>query len=342
MTNKFLSKLLMLTACLTVCLGFAFLLTPKKMPTSVLAEGNENKITQANLALTESLVFKYYATVNEALISENAAIAMRFTMNDTNGDPYTTVVKDFEKDGKQYVFALKEIAPQLIAEEIDATLVLLDETNEIVEELASYNDYSVKKYLLALLKEDPSDELKLLIHATLNYGAASQVYQGNENTITKGLTFDTTLPALEERSTNTTNQVNIPIYDKTQTQFVGMGVWFDYVIIPYVYAYIADEDLGTVKFQLSFKNTSFLINPILIEKGENGGIYRIDLNALNPIDFAKSQSVKLIISSTKQQIPVSLNDYCYDVYYGDNSEEKDRILALALYQYGAAAVAYKG
>lgn len=340
MTKRFLSKLLMLGACLATCVGLAFLITPKTATKSVVAQTQENAIKQVNLSLTESLVLKYYATVDESAVKENTTLAMRFTMNDTNGNPKTSIVESCGLDeSSQYIFELKEIAPQLMAEEIDATLVLLDESDAIAEELASYNDYSVKKYLTSLLNsDDSSDELKLLVHATLNYGAASQAYLGKTNTITNDITFETDFSDFNNNeSTNTPNPDNLA---QNQTQFIGMGLWFDYVIIPYVYAYIVDTDLETVEFKLS---SDVVLKPTLVDKRENGGIYRIELGTYNPLQFAKFQSIKLYTSKNstpKQHMSVSLNDYFYDIYYSDNSTEESKNLALALYNYGVAAVAY--
>lgn len=280
-------------------------------------------ITQMNLALKESLVLKYYAVVADS-VAGSYTPAMRFEMNDTNGVAYETVVAALpEQDEGRYVFELKEIAPQLMAETVTATLILLDGETVAEDGLDSYSG-SVKEYLQALLAATTDETLTNLINATLNYGAQAQLYLGQENTITSDIEgFTAPNEALPEASEMVTNAGA-----EGETQIVGAGLWIDYTVMPYAYIYVktGDEAALTVNgTEVPAEEFVFVQN----STEEAGAVYRVDLGGVAPTAYATGYSLALNGSTAE----ISINALCAATG-GD--------FAVALYNYGVAAAAYNG
>ena len=204
-----------------------------------------------------------------------------------------------------------------MADEIDAEVVF---DNEVI---ASKYDYSVQQYAKNKLSDSPSDALKQLITDMLYYGNAAQNYlqyntdnlamQGVENLGTPSTaTPESTVFALEKNSEIDT----YPAY------FTGAGVWFDGVNRLYV-------KINTTE------NVTLTINGETVDVTDTV-VYTDGIMAK---DFGDTYTFVLSYNGqVMQTLTYSVNSYVYQMK--DNATMGE--LALALYRYGASAVAYVG
>ena len=336
MRKPFLHRLLALSTLLAISFGLC--ISHIASATKITFAEDSAMITQANMVLKESLGMNYYAEVADSVIENGTTLAMNFTMNDTNGNPYTTTVNGIQETTTQkYVFTLNEIAPQLLAENIKAEFVLLNESTKATKLLDTYDGYSVKAYLLSLLP-GASSTLKTLVYSILSYGAASQAYLGMSNTITNDLTIDAKFVS-PVHSDNTTNEIyNDEDNPAKGTQIFGMGVWFDRVITPYLTVYVANGDLES----LTVKTSKSILELKYYQDYADGALYRAEVFTLKPTEYSSSRNVTLTINNVKQRVSVCLNDYLYTIYNTKNNTQEEKDLAYTVYNYGVAATAYVG
>ena len=266
------------------------------------------KVEGANITIGETIVVNYYVT----LPIECVGATMRFTMAGKTTDEVAGKLQS----NLTYKYSF-EVPPQCMADEIDAEVVF---DNEVI---ASKYDYSVQQYAKNKLSDSPSDALKQLITDMLYYGNAAQNYlqyntdnlamQGVENLGTPSTaTPESTVFALEKNSEIDT----YPAY------FTGAGVWFDGVNRLYV-------KINTTE------NVTLTINGETVDVTDTV-VYTDGIMAK---DFGDTYTFVLSYNGqVMQTLTYSVNSYVYQMK--DNATMGE--LALALYRYGASAVAYVG
>ncbi len=296
----------------------------------------------AKLALGESLTMKYYVkkNTNEAL-ADGTFLAMHFeTDNEKTG-----VQGVYDATSDMYVFDFEYITPQCMGDEIDASLVIMNnDLEQVGEVLLTKNDYSVAEYLQTLLDSDAdslgiSEEeysaMEQLIADLIYYGTSAQNYRDYKtdallhnlvNCICGASAFEEIIDGKKELSTSTNSEV----------YFTAAGVWFDYVNQLY-FKFTAPEDA----------NVTVWIDgeEAYVENIEGTTTYIVYSDAILATEFDKTYEVELQVDGTTvQTLKYGVVSYVYAKQWDWNDVEgvhsEIAMLAQALYLYGMSAIAY--
>ena len=278
---------------------------------------NSVNISGAQVNLGESLAIKYYVDICEHLNASD--FSMSFTMNENE-----VTVTDYKVVDGQLVFTFGGIAPQCMGDNIVAKVMCGG------KEVTSLNEYSVKANLVTLLAEHPDNaKLKTLIHDTLTYGAAAQVYRNHntDNLVTdgvNGLISSTATPNTATTLEKSTSDV---------ASFKSAGVKFDYINQIYVKVNVTDENADVVKVYADGAE-------LTLEKSANG-VYIAYTDAIAATELT-TKTVKFTIEVDGEVVQTL--DYSVSAYVTamqNSTNEAMKALATALYNYGASAKAYK-
>ncbi len=262
-------------------------------------------ISSASLSLGESLAMNYYVKTTANL--DDAV--MFFDFNEVTYD-----VKGVKQADGRYMFTLDEIAPQYMTDNISATLKL-DETT-----LASKTEYSIQAYAQNTLNNNPSDELKQLLTAMLDYGEAAQKHEGYK---LDDLAANGTADFSDVEIAKEDNEISLednPDIDTYPAWFVSANIWF--------------SSVNKIRVTLSTaENVTLKINDV--EVPVNGTTVYTD--GIKATEFGNKVKFELYHNGTLMQtLYYSVYSYAYSMQ--DSAKMGD--LVKALYRYGEAAVAY--
>ena len=286
----------------------------------VIPDWYEADIKGASLSLGADLTMNYYAQINDSTAVPADRLAMQFKMNGK-----TVLVKDKTVDGGNYVFKLNGIAPHQMTDDIEASLVLLDEEGTSVERvLRIKSEYCVSDYLASVLEENEDNAvLKQLVQDVAEYGARSQYYKDYNRTNLPYNIVGAVAPS-DATPTDADNVKSLITYGISDVKFTGATVWFDTV-----------NRIG-VKLSTA-DNVTLKVNGAAVEL--TGTTYYTE--AISAIEFGKAFTFELYEGETLvQKFTYSVNSYVCAKW--NNSENSDMsTLAIALYRYGVSALAYK-
>ena len=231
------------------------------------------------------------------------------------------------------VFAYAGVTPQHFNDELTATLYNAEGT-----QLGEAKTFSVQSYLEGLLKLEYGesgcksalqyDAMKELAVDLLNYGAAAQLYRGEdtEHLANAGLTT--------EQKALATAKIAVSKTDKAVSgeAWVGAGVRFDYKLG--LYFVFTAESAG--EYTATINNEEVAPEPYAVEGKENCYVIRYNgFNATNMNDVVTAKLTKA--GEDDQTFAYSVKSYV-KAKGGDDSELAN--LVNATYAYGFAAVAY--
>lgn len=229
-------------------------------------------------------------------------LSVKFTMN---GYEY---VVDGKLEGNMIVFPFERIAPQCIGDTITAELMY----NGVV--IATKGNYSVKQNLANVLAQN--SDLEELVTAVLEYGAAAQIYQ---NYKTDALLADISNIALNGTPVS---DVNTP----DTTYFASATVFFNNVNQIYVKVTLEDGQ-------------SVYVNGAKAELVQIGDYTYVVTEAITALEFDNVYTFVVKEGDTElATLTYSVNSYC--AAKATTNETSIGKLAIALYNYGAAAEAY--
>ncbi len=286
------------------------------------------EITGASVNLGKDLSLLYYVRINDPSLLNFSKLSMTFVMNGKS-----VTVDEYEIVNGEYVFVLSGVAPQQMADLIDAS-VWVDG-----QKITEYNGYSIKQNCLNLLSktasqlglsEDAYAAMKTLISDLLFYGDAAAKYTQYANSVldgTEGITASTVLPTESDRMTMTGN-TDETLYIKSGT------VRFDTVNKLRIKIFAGVEHPESVTLRVN--GTEYALSDL---ENLGGGIYQLTTDAIGATDFDTVYTFELSYEgSTYATLNYSVNAYAYSKQ-GSNSDAMKN-LALALYRYGIAAEAY--
>ena len=277
----------------------------------------DTQFSGASLNIGKDLTLRYHVTLAEG--EDVGDYSVRFTMNDES-----ILVTESRAEGGKYVFSFCGIVPQTMGDNISAELI---KNGEIVDTMA---EYSVKEYVtdaLALYTED--NELCQLLSDLLYYGAASQKYRGYNTgaLVTDGVAG---LLAYSDRTPTDTTRSLVTNGDTSNASFVAAGVRFDYINTLYVK--LTAENIGKVRVTINGADAGIGAAP------GNADEYIVYTGIISALDFDTALEFRLYYDGALvQTLTYSVNDYAYGKSQSDSMGE----LALALYNYGESARAYK-
>ncbi len=278
-------------------------------------EITEPTITTATVTVGQNLAMNYTVALPKDYVIDG--MKMVFTMNGVS----VTV----EEDGTN-VFTYTRLAPQCMGDTITAELYSADGT--LVDTL----DYSVKAYAEDLLALYANNEyVTQLVVDMLNYGAAAQVYRDykTDALVNAGLTAtgSTVTPTDADNKLNAKVNEEIDPADYADYGFYAVGVRFDYVNKIFVRFKAPTLDGVTV-----------LANGVAINASASKDGYVAYSGAISALAFDEVVTFELQVNGvTIQTLEYSVNTYSLNKYQGGDAMAD---LALALYRYGASAVAY--
>lgn len=270
------------------------------------------EMTGASLTAGADLSLNYEVTLAEG--DEVSNYQMKFVMN---GFEY--FVNGELVSGNKYVFKFTGIAPQSIADEVDAYLMCGDEV------IVSKEGFSVKKYAECFLEqygEDPNYKKHItLLGDILAYGEAANDYTGfkpDADFSVDGLGASTVTPDAGDKGGR-----EISASTAEGIEFASAGVRFQYNNKIYV-KFDADKDV------------ILLVNGVEVEFEALGdGTYVYYTDGILATDFDTIYTFELVYNGeTVQTLKYSVNAYAISKYQQETPMGK---LALALYRYGVSA-----
>ena len=269
-------------------------------------------MTGAGLTAGADLSLNYEVTLAEG--DEVSKYVMKFVMN---GFEY--FVNGELVSGNKYVFKFTGIAPQSIADEVNAYLMCGDEV------IVSKEGFSVKKYaecFLAQYSGDPNYAKHItLLGDILAYGEAANDYTGfkpDADFSVDGLGASNVTPDEGDKGGR-----EISASTAEGIEFASAGVRFQYNNKIYV-KFAADKDV------------ILLVNGVEVEFEALGdGTYVYYTDGILATDFDTIYTFELVYNGeTVQTLKYSVNAYAISKYQQETPMGK---LALALYRYGVSA-----
>lgn len=231
------------------------------------------------------------------------------------------------------VFAYAGVTPQHFNDELTATLYNAEGT-----QLGEAKTFSVQSYLEGLLKLEYGesgckstlqyDAMKELAVDLLNYGAAAQIYRGEDTEHLANAELTT------EQKELATKKITVSETDKAVSgeAWVGAGVRFDYKLG--LYFVFTAESAG--EYTATINNEEVAPEPYAVEGKENCYVIRYNgFNATNMNDVVTAKLTKA--GKDDQTFAYSVKSYV-KAKGGDDSALAN--LVNATYAYGFAAVAY--
>lgn len=276
-------------------------------------------IASASVSLAGDIGVNYFAQVLDESVS---SLQMRFMV----GEGTPTVVDGEKQTDGRYKFTLS-LTPQCMADNIRAELL----NGEVCIDVK--DGFSVREYAKTLFEDEKSsDKLKALLSAMLRYGAAAQTYRNynTEDLATRGVEDLLTAASATEIPEASFSLVKAEgvTKDDCAVWFKGAGIRFDsenkiYVrlsgALPEGYTLTCDGEVMTASADGYFYTAA--ISPTAY-----GNNYEFVLKNGGKVLQTLSGSINACLSMAANAT-------------GATDEEKE--LALALYNYGVAAAAYK-
>lgn len=273
---------------------------------------------------------KESAAITGASISAGADLSFNYNVVLPEGDDASLYVMEFEMNGfvyevegvlvgEKYVFSFKNIAPQSIADLVNARL--LRDGVVVAEKLG----YSIKAWAADFVEaygDDPAYELYIvLLGDILAYGEAANDYTGfkpEADFSVDGLAASDKAPEGDGGRSVSESLVE-------GVEFTGAGVRFQYNNKIYV-KFVGNEDV------------SLLVNgeAVAAELGADGK-YIFYTDGILATDFDEVFTFELVVDDeVVQTLTYSVNAYSIAKYQADSAMGR---LAHALYRYGASAEA---
>lgn len=335
-----------LSAITCVCMGFALALG-NNVPAN--AEGENTYITGATIALSENIVAKYKV----ANIPEGYTTAR---MDYSFG--YNNYFEELQVgEATELTFSFKNITPNTMNREVNATLTLSGEGMENITE--EYNGFSVVNYAKMVFKSKPADlgmqseeqyaALRTLLADLLNYGSAAQGYR---NTDVANYAID----QLVYSQRNAVSEFVAPTEtDKTLTGTASAKLrWYDATLrfgdkVDVAFRILAkDAALGSdtlgVKVQKedgAQENAVLASSEAYIELAGTT-LYTFVYEGLSVTEFNDLLTVKAYVGDAQEgkTLTYSVKSYVYETINNQNATAEMQDLAKKAYTYGASVSNY--
>lgn len=282
-------------------------------------------ISGRQLSVGKDLAVTYVANVHKSFIGEYK-LAMKFEMKTSGGNAAFEIVapKTQNVSSGEYSFRFEHVAPQVMGEDINVSLVLVDDEGNVVKTLDTLTD-SVKKYLMQIVADDNSSAaLITLASDLLAYGQASKEYLNATE-------IKDVLDGTEQGLTPS----NVEVAESTPTIGASTGV------SKFTSAGVRVGNVNKLYFTFSADSTKTVtvkVGDKTLEATSLGnGNYVVYTDGIYALNHGVGVVAELLEDGqVVQTITYSINDYAYAMK--DNATVGK--VATALYRYGASAVAY--
>ena len=271
------------------------------------------KLHQASISLNGNIAINYYMLLSDKVLSDENAY-MQFTMAD--GEVITVPVSQGVAHDGYYVFSCAVSAKEMT----DDVVCQFFYTDGCTEEFT----YNVKAYTDDVLDVPCSDNVKALVEAILNYGAASQIHFG----------YNTDKLANGGNNPDYTDVV-IEGYGAVAGQGTKLATLYSASLI------LKSETTLRFFFQVdsSVENFTATHDGKTLEVKQRGGFYYVDVVGIAAKDL--DEDVTITISDGTESAEVFFNPmaYCQGVQNDDTGtytqEMKDLVAAIYLYNQAA-------
>lgn len=295
------------------------------------------------LSLSDSLAVNF--KIPSAPFTGASAVAsdpfVKFTFNGTE-----YVAKKYKTEDDCYVFSFEDIAPDMMCDNIKATLFVTLKGQAGPQLVASTN-YSIAEYcqkLLDIYGEDADNNLPLLklVVDTLNYGAAAQQYTGHNSSnlanafLTAGQKAWGTSAYFMSYGYNRSDYKTV---SSPEVEWEESGLELNSGIT--VRLKVAADDIEGIVLKITDKGTLNLSIPSSeFVKIDGTGEYYVYFSGLDPAQFDTA-----IYASFERNGKMVSNTLCFKVnnYIGELLNKKDttvHALLWKLYSYGLSAKEY--
>ncbi len=279
-------------------------------------------IKGASLALGSDISINYYALV----CPEDVETAyMKFIRNGKEYIAYPKASSSNVNSSRACVFTCEGVAPQAIGDNIKAELYV----DGVM--VASHDNYSVLQNCLNIYKNKAySDEsynnMKWLVLALMNYGAAAQKYAYYKTSTLANKEYEIGL--LEPAANQNIRSISSPI--SSSVKMTALGVYFDNA--NKVYVKFTAPSLSGITVAINGK-------PATIHKVEDEtNIYIAYSDDIPVLNFGFEQRIVLRNGTSSQVAVYSVNSYAYAKR--NSSDSRMAELAKATYTYGEYARKY--
>lgn len=271
------------------------------------------KLQRASVSFNGNIAINYYMLLSDEVLSDETAY-MKFTMAD--GEVITVPVSQGVAREGYYVFTC-EVAAKEMTDDVVSQFIYTDGCTE-------ESTYNVKAYTDDVLDDPCSDNVKALMEAMLNYGAASQIHFG----------YNTDKLANGGNNPDYTDVV-IKGYEAKADQGTELATLYSASLI------LKSETTLRFFFQVdsSVENFTATHEGKTLEVKQRGGFYYVDVVGIAAKNL--DNDVTIIISDGIESAEVSFNPmaYCQGVQNDDTGtytqDVKDLVAAIYLYNQAA-------
>ena len=295
-----------------------------------IIDGTEGQvdINSASLVLSDDICMNYYVSVPAG--AEN--VYMTFQLN---GE--TTTVTDYTIDANgRYVFCFAGINPQLMGDDICATVYATVGGKQITDCVAAY---SVRAYCVSQLnKFADDDKLVRLISDLLVYGAKNQIYQGykTDKLVTEGLELKpSTFPGVDESE----NVLHVSGLAHKAVRYSGVTLVLGNKVVLRLTVQTNDPDAFTYTVSSCGVDTVYTGEDLVKVSDGKYYLYFDELKATG-FDETVTATISCNGENVSQTVTYSVNSY---IQKNQNAEDEAlRELVQAIYNYGRSADDYAG
>lgn len=273
-------------------------------------------ITKRALSLAESFNYEVYAKV-----SVNTAPKMAFTVNGVK----TEVEGEATAEDGIYLFSFDGIAPQLIASDITAELIL-------GKDIADAKTASILDYCESLYETTEDAELKTLVEKVFLYGAEARNY-----VVAKELYTAEALPAVTSEIIKA-SVGEIPTYDGSVVTVTGTGASFESAN---VFFDATNKIIANFTVAEGIDPATVTVNGQAIGAPDANGVYTYTTEAQYAKYYDTPVSIVLAVGGEAvETLEYSVSIYARRIANSAEASAEMRALAAATYEYGVAAAAY--
>lgn len=285
------------------------------------------KIRGASLSLSNDINIVY-----KALIPENYTDAyMVFTFA---GEDYT-VYGTKNADGS-YSYMFTEILPQMIGENIKATLYA---TNEYAEQVSvCIENYSVLTYCTNKLKSSTDAKFKTMLSDLLVYAKAAQVYAGYNTGVLvtdglEGLMTPTEFSSVDSSA----NKQKLDGTIDNSAKWRSAGLLYENAMAMYIKFAATEINNLEVRISINGESVSYGKNDFILD---SDGYYKLYFRGIYFTEFDDAVVATFMRNGVQvgQTLNYSVNTYIYKNQ--NHSDSATRELMRATYNYGASAKLY--
>ena len=236
-----------------------------------------------------------------------------------------------------YDFRFEEVIPQMVGDNIKATLYATNAYGEVVTHCIE--QYSIRQYCVSQLTKSSDTKLKTMLSDLLVYAEQAQLYIGykTDELVTEGLE-DIMTPSTFTSVDESANKLDLSGTEDESTRWRGAGLRYENTMVINVRFYATDIEGLEIRVTKNGITTTYTSADFM----DNGdGSYSFYIRGIYFTQFDDAITARFYRDGEHigQTLTYSVNSYIYRNQ--DSSNVALRDLLRATYLYGESAKAYK-